>query len=199
MNYPVTLIATFFILNIFHTKTFAQLSLSIDGCNNLQVVSTPNSRSTTQNHFTYVLEKMTTPGIWESTHKKFEIINTTSFREVSYGTYRVKLVTNSPLAGTASLPLYSNIVEVRECNTKKSSVDLKISPNPATDNLNVTISSFEGEEIFLLYDCTGLKVKSANFSGTQLTISIETLPPGFYFAIVELNSISIARQKIVIK
>jgi hypothetical protein len=199
MKCQITLIVSFLILNIFHSKAFAQLSLSIDGCNNLLVASTPNARATMQDHCTYVLEKMTTPGIWESMHKKFEISNTTSFLKVSYGTYRVKLVINSNLAGTVSLPVFSNIVEVRDCNTKKSFVALKTSPNPAIDNLNVTISSFEGEEIFVLYDIMGLKVKSANFSGTQLTISIETLPPGIYFAIVELNATSIARQKIVIK
>lgn len=55
-------------------------------------------------------------------------------------------------------------------------------PNPATDILNVRIENHDYQSVsFALYDMSGRKFVSGDFSGDEEQISFSSLKPGVYF------------------
>lgn len=57
---------------------------------------------------------------------------------------------------------------------------LRVSPNPATDRLQVVLeTAWRGR--FLLFSATGTKVAEWALSGTSNSLDVSTLPSGLYF------------------
>jgi acetyl esterase/lipase len=77
--------------------------------------------------------------------------------------------------------------------------NLKIYPNPATDQIQITVDGQNELSIVSLYDYTGREVLTKTLSGKQASISLYGLSAGIYTLHVELRDSSHLTKKIVIE
>lgn len=76
--------------------------------------------------------------------------------------------------------------------------DLKVGPNPAINELNISIGGEMGTGVLTLYSNLGAMVKSIELTNNYTTIDISNLSTGNYMMVISANNINITR-KIVIK
>ncbi len=77
-------------------------------------------------------------------------------------------------------------------------IDIKISPNPASDRIQITGSDLSDRAHVIIYNINGLRVLSVSDIGTGSSIDISAIPAGSY--IVHYNSGSdIAVRKLIIQ
>lgn len=58
--------------------------------------------------------------------------------------------------------------------------DIQLAPNPASDKIDVTLNTEDGNYTLMVYSVTGQLVKQLQFSGTTVSVSIIDLPKGVY-------------------
>ncbi|MGB1217335.1 MAG: T9SS type A sorting domain-containing protein, partial [Saprospiraceae bacterium] len=76
-------------------------------------------------------------------------------------------------------------------NTELSLAEVNMFPNPASQDLNLT--SDENMEQVQLFDSAGKLVRSQTVSSTNATISVATLPEGFYTCLITINGKNLAK------
>ncbi len=87
-------------------------------------------------------------------------------------------------------------IGINELNADNST--LQVYPNPATNNINMTISESHNQQaIVTLYDTMGHAVKTLVTSSNQLTINREGLSNGIYFVAVTIGNKRLTRKLIV--
>lgn len=95
--------------------------------------------------------------------------------------------------GRTSADFLSNTDELLSDN-----IDIQISPNPASDRIQITGSDLSDRAHVIIYNINGLRVLSVSDIGTGSSIDISAIPAGSY--IVHYNSGSdIAVRKLIIQ
>lgn len=104
--------------------------------------------------------------------------------------YRLKMTDND---GDFS---YSPVVLLH--NDRNGIPALLLYPNPATREVNITISGVENAGTLVLYTVTGRKVKEQSLTQQSTTLSLEGLPAGIY-SIQLVTAQAVLTQKLVIE
>ncbi len=95
--------------------------------------------------------------------------------------------------GRTSADYLSNTDELLSDN-----IDIQISPNPASDRIQITGSDLSDRAHVIIYNINGLRVLSVSDIGTDSSIDISAIPAGSY--IIHYNSGSdIAVRKLIIQ
>ena len=70
----------------------------------------------------------------------------------------------------------------------KPALDINIFPNPAREQIHISISKFNNNETdFMIYDISGSAVLSGKLNGSETKVDISELHPGIYFVGIGLN------------
>ena len=83
---------------------------------------------------------------------------------------------------------------------KQEEIPIRIFPNPASASLTVMLEHETFQEGSVeLFQFNGQLIRTHDFSGSQIQISLKNLPKGIYFLSVKENGISICTRKLIIQ
>ena len=82
-------------------------------------------------------------------------------------------------------------------SVEKSAIDFSVYPNPANDELNISIS--ENNTSISIFDIVGKNVSQMNLVNGNNTLNIENLNAGVYFYSIKRNGNVIETKKLVVR
>lgn len=101
----------------------------------------------------------------------------------AYSIGQVVYTTHSGSTGTVAQGV-QHAYEIFILGTKETALNISLTafPNPATDNLTITVSEFKNEKLwYQLFDALGKSAGRGEISGQQTTLALQHLPMATYF------------------
>ncbi len=88
-----------------------------------------------------------------------------------------------------------------EISTRSFTEDVKIFPNPALEQITVSVDSGSSDEVFslLIFDVNGRQIEEKKITSGATKVNIEELTPGNYFVMVRGDRVLYQQKLIVIK
>jgi hypothetical protein len=122
----------------------------------------------------------------------FHIIPSSNFNQ--YAVYRL-------YCGTSANPKQDSVdVVINQSLTVKEvkkDISLSVSPNPATENVNIKVSNFDKGNMKIV-DVLGNVVLTENFTGSK-SVNVADFRNGVYFIIITGDGVNTINRKLVVK
>lgn len=189
------LLQIFFCINL-----SAQINLRATYCSNLYAEFI-HTNAIADIDFNIVLEKKITDNVWASTNRSYKKSKIT-FLNLLPGTYRVKSLNYNGVAPFNEADIViSNEIVIGQCETTiynpNDQVDLF--PNPASKEVQITVPINKIDYNLSVYDVLGNIIIYTNILEDTISLPLNGLPSGFYYVVLEKNSIQFAIKKLILR
>lgn len=133
----------------------------------------------------------------------YEVIGTLTGAGNSTSTINYSYTDNNPLLGISYYRLsqtdYDGQSETFDVvSISNFSQDLfSVGPNPATDNITVSLGGEIGSASLFIYNIIGVQVKAHQINGSKATINVSDFPKGTYMVVIYNSDMNLSKRIII--